>query len=166
MIQWFKWLFFTNLGKKICLSDMLKHICCPLTNNALCHLFYSDLTCCDWVHHCDNADISEDKAAHCYCITEGGKQVSMDKISVDSLKWNGVFDSFFLCIQRNFKETSFLFLGPSVTSCPLSSTRSLPFSFWPSASLTGPSQQCILPAAATLMNCFIQRSTETPHKVN
>lgn len=38
----------------------------------------------------------------------------------------------------------FVFLGPSATSCPLSSTQSSPLFFWPSASHIGLSQPCIL----------------------
>lgn len=46
------------------------------------YLFSSDLPFCDWGHHCDGTDISENETAYCYCITEGGKQVRMYKTSL------------------------------------------------------------------------------------
>lgn len=42
--------------------------------------FCSDLAVCDRGHHRDDPDFSEDETTHCYCITEGGKQVSLTHV--------------------------------------------------------------------------------------
>lgn len=52
-----------------------------------------------------------------------------------------------ICVLELNNLWSLLFSGPSATSCPLSSTPSSPLFFWPSASLIGPSQPCILQSA-------------------
>lgn len=126
------------------------------------HIFFrSDLTFCDWGHPFHYGDISEDEAAHRYCITGGGKQVSVDKSSVVAfkIKWC-VWFFWIVHMTYNWEICSICLVFRAISHIMTTLFYPIITFFLLAICIAYWAVTAVYPSyCISLMSCFIQRST-------